>query len=175
MSACLHRQDPRLQRWSSLLMMRTRSAARCRGIYRLRDTSRERGGRRRGRVKRGLVLSSESFPRGGTSRNDGGRGQRRRWGGGVFLRAGHSPPGLRSFLIRRVVIRKKGRTPFSPSRSARQSLCFRRIKDVAGVRLSRGPQSIVNARLKNSWIRSLARSRDDVDGVPALFSKRFAR
>lgn len=63
---------------TSLLMTRTRSAVRCRGIYRPRDTrvlgrERDSGGRRHWRAKRGLVLSSESFPRGGASRNDGGR------------------------------------------------------------------------------------------------------
>lgn len=30
-------------------------------------------------------------------------GSKKKVGGGVFLRASHSPPGLRSFLIRRVV------------------------------------------------------------------------
>jgi len=64
---------------TSLLMTRTRSAVRCRGIYRPRDTrvkferERDSGDRRRGRAKRGLVLSSETFPRGDASRNDGGR------------------------------------------------------------------------------------------------------
>lgn len=157
-------------------MTRTRSVVRCRGIYRLRDTSRERkrpreGGREGGGGGEGVQARASKkrprfiagkFPSWRCSQKWWRTGQRRRRGAGVFLRASHSPPDLRSFLIRRVVIRKRDGHPFTADSVSERSVAgslFYRIKDVAGHRRPRRPQNIVNARLKNSWARVVLSQR----------------
>lgn len=157
---------------TSLLMMRTRSVVRCRGIYRLRDTSRERQRERERRREE----ACKKRPRFIVGKFPSWRYFQKWWRTGSkkkVRRRSFSPS--EPFAPRSAVVsypqgsdtEKGADTPFTSlgPRSTRQPLCFRRIKDVAGARLSRGPQSIVSARLKNSWARLSARSRDDVDSV----------